>query len=114
MVERKVAINATGGGFTDILATIQCRRMEIVEDDSVANQGLAYKDFRDNFTATKTVAAGKEPIVLGNVLAHGNNAGPILGRPAGSSGGSADWTATKLISIESKNLATSVLVREYE
>lgn len=111
---RIVNINAAAGGYTDISATIPCRRMEVIEDDSVTAVGLNFKTYEDNFATVKNVAPGHEPIVLGNVVAHGNNAGPVLGWPAQTTGGDS-IAATKLISIESRTAGTTkVRVTEFE
>lgn len=78
---RLINISATGGGYTDVYATIPCRRVEIVEDDAAAATGLKVKKSDDAFTAVFAVAATKEPIILGNVTANQCNGGPILGFP---------------------------------
>ena len=117
-----VAINATGGAFTDIVATIWCRRVEIVEEalagggETVLQQGLQYKLPGDGFTAVHTQDAG-QPIVLGEPN-HLGCSGPLLGKPAQSSPsisgtGVETIAATVLCKVLSMNLATNVRVSEY-
>lgn len=112
-VNRLVAVNGSGGAFVSILASIPCRRMEIIEDDSVTAQGLDYQLPNDNFATTFDVTAAHEPIVLGNVVAAGHGAGPVLGYPAQRTAGES-IAADTVIKLRSKTVtATTVRVTEY-
>lgn len=71
---------AAGGAFLSIPATQLTRRVEIVEDDSGAEQGIIYKLPYDNFTQQFQISAGKG-VILGNTVANQNNQGVIVGRP---------------------------------
>ena len=111
-------MNASGGAFTAIPATIPARRVEVREDESVAPQGLIYQKPDDNFTATYTVGTPAGPdqaqIVLGNVIANAGRHGALLGVPAGNSGGSAIPASTYL-KVKSKGAGANVIrVVEFE
>ena len=117
-VTRLVTMNASGGAFTSIAATIPARRVEIREDESAASQGLIYQKPDDNFTNNYTVGTVGPPdqpqIVLGNVIAHAGRSGGLLGVPAYNSGGSA-IPATIYIKIQSKGAGgQKIRVVEFE
>jgi hypothetical protein len=113
---RLVALNGNGGAFTDILATIPCRRVEIREDEAAAPTGLIFQTMEDNFVGTYTVGAPTSPdpqIRLGNAIPQGSGSGPMLGYPPQTIGGKV-VAADKLLSLKGKAAgATSVWVIEY-
>jgi hypothetical protein len=57
-VTRLITLNGNGGTYTNIEATIPARAVQIVEDDSVAGQGLQAQFPGDGFATTATYAAG--------------------------------------------------------
>jgi hypothetical protein len=63
-VTRLIAINGSGGAYTQIAATIAAKAAQIVEDGSVAPQGLLVQYPVDNFTATAEVPYGQEPVTV--------------------------------------------------
>jgi hypothetical protein len=63
-VTRLVAINGSGGAYTQILATIAAAAAVIVEDGSVAPQGLQVQYPVDGFTATANIPIGQEPLTV--------------------------------------------------
>ena len=71
----------TAGNYTVIPATRVARRVEIAEDGTGNNTGLAIKLPDDNFTAVLSYPPAQQPIVLGNVVANQNGAGMFLGLP---------------------------------
>jgi hypothetical protein len=109
-------VPAAGGAFLTIPATQPNRRTEIVEDDSVTDQGLIWKDYRDKFTAVHEMAATREPIVLGTV---GNFAGrgSLYAHPIQKdvSGTITIRPADTLVQITSATgTATKIRVTEYD
>ena len=62
---RLIAVNGNGGAFTPISASIAARSVQIVEDGSVAAQGLEFQYPSDNFAATSTVAGGTPMTITG-------------------------------------------------
>lgn len=111
---RLIPLNASGGAFVTINASIPCRRVELMEDEATTPQGLIYQSVMDNFVTTNTVGPSTEPVILGNVIAIGNAKGPVLGYPVYSSGGSS-IAATPLVKVKSGGAAVTTLrVTEYE
>lgn len=110
---RNIAVPATGT-FVTVSSTIWARRVEIVEDENAnVRQGLAFQLPDDNFTQTYADAPLSEPIIIGNVVAHGNNDGNFVGRPANT--GRPVIAATQLIKLSSKTATPTVArVVEYE
>ena len=111
-------LNNNAGAFTSIPSTIPARRVEIREDESVPVQGLQYQKPEDGFTQAFVcgIPAGPDQpqIVLGNVVAHGNAYGQLLGLPAQNTGG-VSIPATTCIKVRSKTAtATSIRVTETE
>lgn len=118
---RLVVLNGSAGAFVDVLATRWTRRCEVIEDESVAVQGLDYKIADDGsasgFTTTFDLAASTQPIILGNLVAHGNAKGPVLAAPQQNDSGSLTGirAAGKLISLRSKTATgTTARVSEFE
>jgi hypothetical protein len=104
-----------GAGFLSIPATQPDRRVEIIEDDSVANQGLIYKLPYDNFTQSFDVAPAKEPIVLGS-LPNSNGRGTMFALPIQKdvSGTVTLRPADTLVQITSATaVATKIRVTEF-
>ena len=111
-------LNTNAGAFTSIPSTIPARRVEVREDDSATTQGLQYQKPDDNFTATYNVGTSGSPdqpqIVLGNPVAQGHGASPLLGLPAQSTGGSS-IPATTYLKVRSRTATTTTIrVVEYE
>lgn len=57
-VTRLIALNGNTGAYTPIAATIPARSVEIVEDGSVAAQGLEVQFPQDGYGTTDTYGAG--------------------------------------------------------
>ncbi|MGH9475452.1 MAG: hypothetical protein ACRD1C_03865 [Terriglobales bacterium] len=57
-VTRLIALNGNAGAFTQILASIPARSVQIVEDGSVAGQGLEVQFPADGYATTDTYATG--------------------------------------------------------
>lgn len=111
---RDIAINANGGAYTDIFATISCTRIEFVEDEATPPQGLQFKAFTDGFTNVQTVSPGSEPVQLPN-MHWKSERGPLIGLPAQGQVGAFNYVpATKLLSVVSAAGATTLRVIEYE
>jgi hypothetical protein len=103
-------VNGSAGAWVSIPSTMPARRVEVMEDESDAPEGLQFKTPDDNFTSIKTVGAGTEPIILGNTVAHGNNKGALLGLPT-----QVNRAADTYIQLLSKTAtATKVRVTEIE
>lgn len=81
---RLIAIAGDGGAYTQIAATIPAGQVEIVEDGSVAGQGLAVQYPADGYATTDTYPAG-QPI---EITGHGQTG--VLGYPAQPDGRAAD------------------------
>jgi hypothetical protein len=64
-VTRLIALNGSAGAFTAIPAAIPARGVQIVEDDSVAGQGLEAQFPGDGYTTTSTYAAGTPISIIG-------------------------------------------------
>lgn len=64
-VTRLVAVNGDGGAYVSIAATIPARAVQIVEDDSVAGQGLEAQFPGDGYATTDTYAAGTPISIVG-------------------------------------------------
>lgn len=76
---RIIALNAAGGAQVVVNATIGCRRVEIIEDESVQPQGLIFQSIEDNFVNTRQVSPATEPVILGNAVGQGGGISPLLG-----------------------------------
>lgn len=110
---RQVAVNNNAGTFTDILASIPCSRMELMEDEGAATQGLQVKSLLDNFATTNVFSFGSEPVVIESIPTITNGSRPKIGYPAQP--GLLNLTATKIASVRSNGAAgTTVRVVEYE
>jgi hypothetical protein len=57
-VTRLIALNGNGGAYTPIAATIPARSVQIVEDGSVAGQGLEVQYPGDGYATTNSYATG--------------------------------------------------------
>lgn len=64
-VTRLIALNGSAGAFTAIPAAMAARAVQIVEDDSVAGQGLEAQFPGDGYTTTGTYAAGTPISIVG-------------------------------------------------
>jgi hypothetical protein len=113
-------MNAAGGAFTAIPATIPCRYVEIREDESVTPQGLIYQrpNLDRTFSVTEQVGLPASPdaaqIIIGNKVAVGNAVGALVGLPAYNSGGSA-IPAITILQIKSAGAgANKIRVIEHE
>ncbi len=106
---RLITLPAKGSAPVTINASIAVRRVEIIEDEAATPQGLIFQSQKDNFVSTNTVGPSTEPIILGNPVAQGRGASPILGYPAYNSGGSA-IAATPLFKATSAT-ATPTTIR---
>jgi hypothetical protein len=71
----------TAGVYTPIPALRFSRRVELAEDGSGNDVGLALKFPEDSFTAIREYPPAQQPVVLGNATAQGGGHGPILGWP---------------------------------
>src|SRR6185312_10131571 len=119
MKERQIPVNNNAGAFTDIFASIPCRRAELMEDEGGTTQGLQAKSLLDNFATTETFSFGSEPLILGNTVANQDNAGPVLGMPEqNAANGSTAFNhraADKLFSVRSNGASgTTVRVLEFD
>lgn len=97
---------ASGGAATNIPCKIPCRRVEIREDGSNA-QGFTFT-YPDG--SAVNVAPGAQPLILGDVVAHGDNRGALLGLPT-QVGRAADSYGT---AISMSATPTVINVREIE
>lgn len=116
---RIIQINGSGGAFTPILASIACRQMTVIEDESVAPQGLIYQGYEDNFAANRQVGPSTEPLIFGNAVAQGGGVGPIIGFPAqNAANGTTAFNyiaATTILKVKSATVtATTIRVTEYD
>lgn len=120
---RLITVNGNAGLYVDVLASINSRRVEVVEDEGNGNnpQGLSYKQLNDStvaaggFTDVFTLSPGVEPIVLGNSVPQGGGFGATVGFPANTDSHGNAIAATKLLSLLSMTAAgTVVRVTEYE
>jgi hypothetical protein len=64
-VTRLIALNGSAGAFTAIPAAMAARAVQIVEDDSVAGQGLEAQFPGDGYATTDTYAAGTPISIVG-------------------------------------------------
>ena len=64
-VTRLIALNANTGAYTPIAATIPARSVQIVEDGSVAGQGLEIQYPADAYATTNTTVAGTPVEIAG-------------------------------------------------
>jgi hypothetical protein len=112
---RLIPLNAAGGAMVQVLATRWVRRMDIIEDGSIAvPTGLIYMSILDNFTTVFQVAPQTEPIILQNSMSQGRGVGPILGFPA-QTGGQATGVASKVFQATSATAAaTTIRVTEFD
>lgn len=78
---KRTLYNLTAGVYTNIPALQFARRVELIEDGSVAGAGLLVKFPEDNFTAIHAFPPAQQPVVLGNATAQGAGSGPIQGWP---------------------------------
>lgn len=62
---RLIAVNGNGGAYTPIACSIACRAVQIVEDGSVAAQGLEIQYPSDGYATTNTVAGGTPVTIEG-------------------------------------------------
>jgi hypothetical protein len=106
---RIVPIEASTGAYTDIAATIPCRRMEITDEGGT---GFTLQRASEGFGTTETYAASTTAY-LGNVVAHQNNQGDVLGWPQQETAGES-IAADVVCKVRSKAGVGSVRVVEYE
>lgn len=116
---RLVTLNATGGAFITVSATMVTRRVEVIEDGSAdggTGQGLQYQ-FDDGFGAvpntpntakTYQIQPQTEPIILGEVVPFGMGYGRVIGTPPDNSGGYS-IPATPLINLRSATASTTIV-----
>ncbi|MGH9416855.1 MAG: hypothetical protein ACRD01_09530 [Terriglobales bacterium] len=62
---RLIALNGNGGAYTAISSLIACRSVQIVEDGSVAAQGLEIQYPFDGYATTNQVAGGVPVSITG-------------------------------------------------
>lgn len=106
-----VVVPAAGAGYADVVATIPARMVDFLEDpNNGGGVGIHYKEPRDGFVAIKTLKAG-ETLTIGNAVAQGNGAGPIVGMPAQTN---PTVAATVLLKIESVGAQTKYRITETE
>lgn len=112
---RQISLNANNGAFVDVLATINVAKLEIMEDEAGATQGVQIKSMLDNFVTTNVLSFGSEPALIPHP-SHYPLKGRLLGMPAqGTTGAFNAIAATKLVSLRSNGgAATTVRVIEYE
>jgi hypothetical protein len=99
---RIVPIEASTGAYTDIAATIPCRRMEITDEGGT---GFTLQRASEGFGTTETYAA--------STTAHQNNQGDVLGWPQQETAGES-IAADVVCKVRSKAGVGSVRVVEYE
>lgn len=118
---RVIAINAHGGGYVNILCSIWCRRMEIIEvpadggawNGTFTAQGLNYKRSDDGYTAVHGMDVGAV-LTLGDEVARGKGAGGVIGLPAQSNHYGQTRAADIPLQIESATATpTNVQVTEW-
>lgn len=78
---KRTLYSLTAGVFTSIPALQFARRVEMQEDASGTNIGLAVKFREDNYTQIFEFAPTDEPVVLDNSIAGGNAFGFLQGWP---------------------------------
>lgn len=86
-VTRLVSINANGGSWTPIVATMAAHEVQIVEDGSVTAQGIAAQFKSDGFGTTDTYPPGQVIQLVG----HGNDG--AAGLPAQNAPGGFNYRA---------------------
>lgn len=113
-------VNGSGGAVVTISATCSSRHVTIQEAPDPATydgtnfnaQGLIYQLPDDNFVKSYAVEPG-QPIEIGNFIAEGNAAGPLVGFAAQKMPGGEQVLAKKLIKLRSPSVtATQVKVTE--
>lgn len=110
---RQVALNGNAGSFVDILATIPCRQLEMMEDEAAATTGLQIKSILDGFATTNVFTFGSEPLQIPNIQRY-PALGPLLGVPVQNGTGNFNSiAATKLVSARS-NAAGGTTLRVVE
>lgn len=108
MKRRQIAINNNSGAFTDVLATIPSRLLEVSEDEASTLQGMQVKNFIDNFATTDTFGTG-EGFTIPNASRYPNK-GPVLGCPAINTVGQWNYRAAdKLLSVRSNGASGTTL-----
>jgi hypothetical protein len=107
-VQAPIAVNATGGAYTNITAATYSRYVEIAEDGSGAAAGLTVKWPNGNVVNYPPSA---QPIKIGNP---GGGAGPLVGQPGQPTSypGGVAAPATIYCQIKSMGAATVVRVSE--
>lgn len=111
-------VNAYDGvTFTPVPCSIWCRKMvieEVVDDpDTETLEGLAYVSDADGYKQIVVLPAGT-PIVIGNPVAEGRGAGPLVGVPAQGMPDGATKSATVPVKVSSATTAmTQVRITEH-
>lgn len=107
---RQIALNNNAGAFVDILASIAPTLLEMMEDESVATQGIQVKTLLDNFATTNVFSFNSEPVTIPNQYHSAARVGKLLGLPAQNTVGGFNYTAaTKLVSARSNGAAGTTL-----
>lgn len=111
-----VALNGSGGALTNINLKTPARRVEILEDEAAAAQGLIWQDILDNFATTKQVTAPTEPIILQRDAGpQTSGRGRLLGFGPQTDDHGNSRVGTLLAKMKSASVnATTVRVTEYE
>lgn len=100
-IQRQVTI-AAGAGYTNILATMPCHYLKVIENGD-RTHGLTYKVPEDSFAATFVTKAGDTIERIG----HGRSG--ILGRPPNYNASGVPATGDILLKITSTDAAGCVV-----
>ena len=106
---RLISLNNNAGAFVSILATGPTRQLELMEDESVATQGLQVQNLEDGFAATDVFSFGSEPIQYPNIE-RSPIVGALLGMNAQNTAGAFNYRAADtLVKARSNGAATTTL-----
>lgn len=115
MYLRQIVLNAQGGAFVNILATLNTSKFDGMEDEAATTQGLQCYSLMDNFVTLNTFSFGSEPIQVPSYTAW-DHFRKLLGLPAQNSVGAFNYRAAdKLLSATSDGASgTTLRFTEYE
>ncbi len=115
---RIIALNNNAGALVSVKTTIPCRRMEIIEDESVAPQGLIWQDKFETvpFATTKQCGASTEPLIFqSDAGPQTSGRGRLIGYGAQTDDHGQAWGADIILKVQSATAQTTkIRVTEYE